>query len=218
MGAFASTFEGCTSVRSIDLQGLVTSEKGAPADTNYRQMFKDCWNLNRIIWPQRKAVIQDNTGYFDNMYYNCRSLKTIDFDWLDAHGSVDSMSQIFYGCTSVEEIDLTGLAWMWEGCSISRAFYNCINLKSIYVQEGFIKANQGAASEYGSFVTSATGGNSQTFSNCYRLRGVNALKSSEAAYETAAVPADGSHFGFGDSGYLSIRQVGWTVKDLIPVV
>ena len=135
-------FFGCSSLTSVDLNGLDTSGTTTMAFmfsrasalesldlsmldtsscTDFSDVFQDCTSLKEIDmtgWDTSKGTT------FAQMLFNCKSLGHVDLSPLDTSSAV-SFRQMLYGCSSLKEIDLSGFktskattfASMLNGCS-----------------------------------------------------------------------------------------------------
>ncbi|MGN0818422.1 MAG: leucine-rich repeat protein, partial [Candidatus Coproplasma sp.] len=152
-----SAFEGCTSLKVVDLSNVKTI-------TLDKYAFRNCTSLTEVINMQTIGTM--NEGAF----YNCKSLRSADITGL--HMSGDS---VFANCTSLAEVKTeyyTSLGnKMFYGCTSlgsvtiktpavgSYAFYGCNGLKEVEFVS--VKSNQ-------TFVIGA-----YAFSGCIRLQKVN---------------------------------------------
>lgn len=135
-------FFGCSSLTSVDLNGLDTSGTTTMAFmfsrasalesldlsmldtsscTDFSDVFQDCTSLKEIGmtgWDTSKGTT------FAQMLFNCKSLGHVDLSPLDTSSAV-SFRQMLYGCSSLAEVDLSGFktgkattfASMLNGCS-----------------------------------------------------------------------------------------------------
>lgn len=135
-------FFGCSSLTSVDLNGLDTSGTTTMAFmfsrasavelldlsmldtsscTDFSDVFQDCTSLKEIDmagWDTSKGTT------FAQMLFNCKSLGHVDLSPLDTSSAI-SFRQMLYGCSSLKEIDLSGFktgkattfASMLNGCS-----------------------------------------------------------------------------------------------------
>lgn len=135
-------FFGCSSLTSVDLNGLDTSGTTTMAFmfsrasalesldlsmldtsscTDFSDVFQDCTSLKKIDmagWDTSKGTT------FAQMLFNCKSLGHVDLSPLDTSSAI-SFRQMLYGCSSLAEVDLSGFktskattfASMLNGCS-----------------------------------------------------------------------------------------------------
>ena len=135
-------FFGCSSLSSVDLDGLDTSRTTTMAFmfsrasavesldlsmldtsscTDFSDVFQDCTSLKEIDmtgWDTSKGTT------FEQMLFNCKSLGHVDLSPLDTTSST-TFRQMLYGCSSLKEVDLSGFktgrattfASMLNGCS-----------------------------------------------------------------------------------------------------
>ena len=90
-------FRDCTSLTSIDLSGLDTSRV-----TNMRSMFLGCTSLVSV---DLSGLNTSNVTIMDSVFSSCSSLVSVDLSGLDT-SSVTIMSAMFYGCTLLEKLVL----------------------------------------------------------------------------------------------------------------
>lgn len=135
-------FFGCSSLTSVDLNGLDTSGTTTMAFmfsrasalesldlsmldtsscTDFSDVFQDCTSLKKIDiagWDTSKGTT------FAQMLFNCKSLGHVDLSPLDTSSAI-SFRQMLYGCSSLAEVDLSGFktskattfASILNGCS-----------------------------------------------------------------------------------------------------
>ena len=135
-------FFGCSSLTSVNLNGLDTSGTTTMAFmfsrasalesldlsmldtsscTDFSDVFQDCTSLKEVDmtgWDTSKGTT------FVQMLFNCKSLGHVDLSPLDTSSAV-SFRQMLYGCSSLKEIDLSGFktskattfASMLNGCA-----------------------------------------------------------------------------------------------------
>lgn len=109
-------FAGCSSMTSIDISGLDTSNV-----TNMGYMFDDCSSLTSIDLSRLNT---DNVIQMSSMFSGCSSLTGLDLSSLNT-GKVSQMLGMFNGCSGLTSLDLSGLdtgavvdmASMFRGCS-----------------------------------------------------------------------------------------------------
>ena len=144
--SMASMFSGCTSLTSIDLSGLDTSNvkdmsgmfsglaltsidlSGLDTSnvTDISFMFSYCSALTSI---DLSGLDTSNVTNMMSMFYGCKSLTSIDLSGLDT-SNVTNMMFMFYGCKSLTSIELSGLDTS-NVTNMMSMFYGCTSLTSI---------------------------------------------------------------------------------------
>ena len=145
-------FCGCSSLKSIDLSSLHTTDKV----TSIYGMFTDCYNLESI------NLVYLNTDNVTNMAYlfkGCKSLKMPNYLDLQHFNTakVTDMRYMFADCSSLETLDLR-LLHTDQATDMTSMFMGCSSLKSINLLS-FNTAN----------VTKMT----NMFRDCYQLTTIN---------------------------------------------
>ena len=122
-----SMFRDCSSLKSIDLSGIITSNKLYEIDnmfqgckslislnltnfdtsevTNFGNAFTDCESLKFLDISNFKT---DKVKYFDNMFNGCKSLTSLNLSNFNTSKMV-KMHNIFKGCESLKIIDFSNL-------------------------------------------------------------------------------------------------------------
>ena len=119
--SMVETFYNCSTITTIDLSGLDTTE-----NTNMKSTFYGCKAL--------RSIILDNmsTGKVEDMYglfYNCENLSTIDLSSFNTE-NVENMYGMFYGCKSLTELNLDG--FNTRNCTnMAYMFFNCTGLTTL---------------------------------------------------------------------------------------
>ena len=113
-------FEGCSSLQSLDISGWDISKV-----TRMESMFSGCSSLTSLKLPEKlpdgKASAGANTSF---MFFNCSLLKNVS---IANHGTfkVTNAWGMFDGCSSLMSLDIsaldtsnaTNMSGMFEGCS-----------------------------------------------------------------------------------------------------
>ena len=89
-------------------------------------MFYNCYSLKSIDFSSFKAI---NIINMHSLFNGCESLKSINLSSFDTSNTTD-MSKMFYNCSSLVSINLSS----FNTCNttdMSNMFYNCSSLKSI---------------------------------------------------------------------------------------
>lgn len=92
-------FHGMKSLTGIDLSQLDVKHI-----RKFGALFCGCESLTSVVLP----TTSDKTIYLDDMFWGCKSLKSIDLSPLSA-SSIGSTKYMFYSCESLEKIDLSCL-------------------------------------------------------------------------------------------------------------
>ena len=145
-------FCGCSSLKSIDLSSLHTTDKV----TSIYGMFTDCYNLESINLAYLNTDNVTNMAY---LFKGCKSLKTtnyLDFQHFNT-AKVTDMRYMFADCSSLETLDLR-LLHTDQATDMTSMFMGCSSLKSINLLS-FNTAN----------VTKMT----NMFRDCYQLTTLN---------------------------------------------
>ena len=111
-----SLFNGCSSLKSLDLSVFDTSSV-----SDMCSMFYGCSSLELL---DLSFFDTSSVSDMDSMFYGCSSLKLLDLSVFDT-SSVTNMNSMFYGCSSLEFLDLsnfktslvTNMNSMFNGCT-----------------------------------------------------------------------------------------------------
>jgi len=96
--------------------------------TNINHLFYECKSLKSIDLSHLNAK---NVSNMSNMFYNCNSLTNIDLSNINTK-NVTNMSYMFYGCKSLTNIDLSNINTQ-NVINMSYMFDGCSSLTSIYL-------------------------------------------------------------------------------------
>ena len=96
-------------------------------DINSDYLFQDLTALESI--EGFEYVSTEQTKYYDNMFYGCTSLKSLDLSHFNT-SRVTSMTQMFYNCTSLESVNLSSFNTS-RVASFSYMFYGCSSLETL---------------------------------------------------------------------------------------
>ena len=143
-----SMFKGCTSLKSLDLSGFITSSQ-------LKQMSDMFFECKSIISLNLSSFNTSEVTSFGHMFYNCESLKWIDFPNVKTE-KIIYLDNMFNGCKELTSINLSNIAtsnlnhisYMFEGCeslkiidfpnlditnvgeeNLKNVFLNCKNLE-----------------------------------------------------------------------------------------
>ena len=114
-------FEGCTSLKSVNLSNINTSKVESMIG-----MFYECSSLESI---DLSNLDTSNVTYMQDMFYNCTSLKSIDLINLNT-SKVHNMSNMFYGCNSLQFVNFSNIKTS-SLKYLNSIFYGCSSLESI---------------------------------------------------------------------------------------
>ncbi len=115
-GSLRHFFSDCSSLASLDLSGIDTSNV-----TDMGYMFYNCTSLTALDLSNLDTSQVTNMNY---MFYGCSALATVDLTGFDT-SNVTGMSCMFENCTSLVSLDLAGfdtahvtsMSSMFESCS-----------------------------------------------------------------------------------------------------
>lgn len=144
-----SVFEGCSSLTYLNVSGWKTDKV-----TSMNSLFNFCSSLESLnIKDWKVNKVTDMSG----MFCNCNSLKSIDIGgWLTT--KVKDMSGMFQNCQSLQSLNF-GRWITLAATDMSYMFFDCRSLTTIYVGPSWNVSN----------VTSSE----NMFAYCYKLVGEN---------------------------------------------
>ena len=121
--SFHGMFSGCTNLISVDISKISFKLDKMEYQFTLNEMFKDCIKLKYVKLYNIAAVNADN------MFYNCKSLVSIDLSNINTiyFNSAESM---FYNCISLKSINFKGFH-LKSVTTINYMFYNCISFETI---------------------------------------------------------------------------------------
>lgn len=172
--SFSSMFEGCTSLDTIDLSTINIDEI-----INIQSMFKGCTNLKYVKFSNKTSLA--GVSLFSNLFYNCSSLKNIDFRDINTSGAT-KMNFMFAGCSQLDSLDLssftndsdnlTTVASMFNGCSSLRyldisgmnistiivggMFQNCTHMEHLIFNRNMTSLSGTTTSMFSGFASEST--------------------------------------------------------------
>lgn len=191
--SFASMFDSCTSLKSVNLSGMDVSEA-----TQASSMFKGCTNLETVNLSGWKA---QNATTFEGIFSGCSNLSSVNLDGFEAP-SVSTSSSMFSNCAKLTAIDLTGFAFNKDKATAVSMFNGCESLAAIYV----------AAGTDWTWLSAAKSKN--MFNGCTALKGGNVLATptvfDSSAIDSSRAIVDGfDPDGKGArTGYFSVKASG----------
>ncbi len=114
-----SMFEGCRSLKSLDLTGFDTWSV-----TDMNSMFGDCSALVSLEIGSLRTKLVTDMGF---MFANCGGLTALDVSRFDT-GQVVNMGSMFSGCAALEKLDVSrfrtdrvrNMSFMFFGCKALR--------------------------------------------------------------------------------------------------
>ena len=115
-GTMASMFEGCSSIKTLDIDMFVTTRT-----TNMNKMFYGCESMDMLRVGE--GFTTANVGNMGYMFADCKKLVGIDVSSFDT-ANVTDMSYMFYNCNAMRELavqafdvsKVTTMASMFENC------------------------------------------------------------------------------------------------------
>ena len=127
-------FEGCNSLKELDLSHFKTAADHNPSDQYYRgvlhmdEMFKDCSSLRTL---DLRSFDTKRLVTADLMFYGCTSLESVDLSSFDITNLASAQS-MFQECTSLTELDLSSFNNEQMSLhNVHQMFFNCHNLERI---------------------------------------------------------------------------------------
>ena len=172
-------FYGCSSLASVDLSGLDTSEV-----TSLSSMFTDCSSLTSL---DLSSLDTSNVTSLSFMFEGCASLTSLDLTSFDI-SSATSLSYMFSGCSSLETLDLSSLNTS-NATDMRFLFSGCSSLSTVYVS--------------GLFTTDEVRSSDFMFAGCASLVGGAGTTYSAAHTDAAYAHIDA---GTNDPGYFTGRR------------
>ena len=118
----SDTFNGCSSLTSINLLNLDTSEV-----TNMGHMFANCISL---ISVDLSSFNTSTVKYIDNMFLNCLSLKSLNLLNFDI-SKVIKIESMFQNCVSLTSLNLS--TFSIKESDMSKMFMGCNNLQYLNI-------------------------------------------------------------------------------------
>ena len=115
----SSTFENCTSLKTLDLSNLDTYELRSTTRT-----FLNCCSLTSINFNGFNTSLVTN---FIGMFLNCSSLLSLDLSSFKTSKAL-FMNSMFYICNSLTSINLSSFSTS-NVISFDRMFFDCNKLK-----------------------------------------------------------------------------------------
>ena len=164
-------FYGCSSLESIDLSLLDTSEV-----INMSNMFSLCSSMKSI---NLSSFNTNNVTNMGRMFYNCESLESLDLSSFNTI-NVTNMESMFFFCFSLKSIDLSSFNTS-NVTNMSNMFSTCTSLKSIdlssfdttkviNMSEMFYKNYALQSIDLSSFKTNKVRNIRNIFFDCYSLK------------------------------------------------
>ena len=120
---FYYAFQNCTSLTSVSLSSLAT----ATGNSSFYYAFGSCSSLASISFP---ALTKIGNNAFNYAFNGCTSLTSVSFPTLVTAGA-GSFYYAFSGCTSLRTLSFPALAGISDNSIFNSAFRNCTNLRSL---------------------------------------------------------------------------------------
>ena len=119
-------FDHCSKLSSIDISSFDFSKV-----TIMHAIFLDCYNLEKIIFPNKtkNSLVKD----FSYVFLNCNKLTSIDLSNFEFSSILD-MRYLFYNCTNLNTIiwpKENTTFFSYDVRTFSYMFFNCSSLISI---------------------------------------------------------------------------------------
>lgn len=152
-----SAFNGCSALKSFDLNGIKTIENS---------VFSDCQSLSYINLAEVDTIGSE-------AFYNCNKLDNIDLS-----NVVNIGSQAFYGCSSLQAVNLSAAESLGSssGYSSYGSFQNCTSLKEVTFGNRLNYIGRNTFNNTGLITVSIPEGvtslEGETFENCKSLTSV----------------------------------------------
>ena len=123
-------FYGCSSLTSVDLSNFNTSKA-----TNMDSMFSGCSSLKSLDLSNFDTSKVTTMGY---MFKNCSSLTSLDLSNFNT-SNVTSMNSMFLSCSSLKSLDLRNFDTS-KVLGMSSMFLSCSDLNKLYLSGGFFNS------------------------------------------------------------------------------
>ncbi len=121
MTDISSLFNGCSSLRSIDLSNFNTANA-----TNMSALFCGCKSLQTL---NLRGFVTDNVTNMREMLGDCSQLTSLDLSSFTTVNVTD-MQAMFSGCSKLANLDLSNFNTE-KVTTMYEMFYNCTGLKSL---------------------------------------------------------------------------------------
>ena len=121
VSSYDQMFQG-SCFTELDLSSFTIS------NPSFSSFFYGCNDLKKVKMPSGAKPSQ-----MYDIFHNCASLESIDFNGMDFSG-INDIGSMFEGCSSIKEIDLSGLD-MSNVVYLSETFKGCSSLKKIVLPE-----------------------------------------------------------------------------------
>lgn len=163
----SNMFEGCSSLKEIDLSHIRTSYDHAEGVSWYQGvihmdcMFKDCSSLKTLDLTSFDTI---RVVTMSLMFMGCTNLESINLSSFNIQDLAVANS-MFQDCHSLKELDLSSFECGMKLSNVSQMFFNCYNLEKI---------NLGKLNPSGNL--------SSMFAACYKLKEIDVSKFSNVQY------------------------------------
>ena len=118
-----SMFQGCSSLKSLDLSGFDASQV-----TYMASMFQNCSSLTSL---DLSGFDTSKATSMRSMFNNCSGLTSLDLSGFDT-SQVTDMSNMFLGCSALKNLDISGFGTS-QVTSMSNMFSNCSSLRLLSI-------------------------------------------------------------------------------------
>lgn len=190
-------FSNNLNIVSVDLSSLTHLDRAGVL----KGSFSGCKNLREVIIDNLISINNDSdpvvADSFSQTFYNCESLKTLDFKSLETTSGSKALGNMCQNCISLETVLFPKLNYILNGSNgvFYQAFYGCKKLKDVY---------------FNALTTASFGNKTNQFQNMF-----NSSTGSESGGCTIHFPSNLSstisgltgyaqNFGGGSSGYVTL--------------
>lgn len=135
-------FKDCSSLIELDLAPIHVNATGT---TSYRELFSGSIRLKNIknISNLTTSGLNNNGYGIYKMFYNCKSLETLDVSWLNttnvitntSYYSTSGWASVFEGCESLKTIDISNFVANAKMYRTSYMFRNCKSLETVVLPD-----------------------------------------------------------------------------------
>ena len=124
-------FSGCINLISIDMTNLNLAN-----NICFMHFFDGDYNLKEVLFPKNKIY---NIKYFENMFYGCSSLTSIDMSSVSNRNGL-YFQKMFYGCTNLKTIRLDSFTKSYFGYDKCDMFKDIPKNISIIIHTNFYQS------------------------------------------------------------------------------
>ena len=110
-------FKGCKSLISLDISSFHSAK-------DFSEVFTNCKNLTEIIFSENFII---KGKYMNSTFSGCESLAFLNLSSFDT-SNVESMYKLFYDCKSLSSIELSNSFNLTKVKTLEKMFYGCESL------------------------------------------------------------------------------------------